>query len=286
MYPSGFVSGGPSKTSGLIKPYKVDNTTSATSTLQSYHPIDFTRLNSNLTTPSTIPFSCLNTVIQTYSDCGKPLSPEQVEAAFQAFSKVTGYQPLNIDQTVSSLNHQNHDIVNFTGFYIFIPIMLVLIIGIWLAVIAYWMTWPPALFLTCLVFVILYGFNMLYRTVALNSVDEDDEELKNRLLEAQNNFNHSIAYWPQALYAVSCAISGNGSPGTWICNVPEPVNSTATRDNSRGSNNVKQNSESKVSNSANDLIGSSNTHHLKDKNPTTSSNNNSVFAPFQGCTIM
>ena len=72
-----------------------------------------------------------------------------------------------------------------------------------------WFTWPPGIFLTLLAFYILYGFSILYRVHAKNFIDSQNIWFTDNLQDAQSRYENSLAYWPQGLFAIACAVTDN-----------------------------------------------------------------------------
>lgn len=166
------------------------------------------------------PISCMiDLVTDPNSECGVEIPSNKRKAAFNAFSEVTGYKPINLSQSFNHITSTQKKILNFNAFYIFFPIFLLGLIVIWLMVGVGWIDWIVGLFLTALSFLILYGFSMAYRIHAQNFLNNENNQLQNDANAAQTNFENSIAYWPQGLFAVACAVTATGGTG-WTCNEP------------------------------------------------------------------
>ncbi len=165
-----------------------------------------------------IPFSCLHNVIEKHSTCGTNLTPKTTQAAYQAFTNVTSYKPMDMNNVFSTLNAETYNIVNFTAFYMCMPVLILFLIIIWLMVGFRWVHWPLGIFLTVLVFVVLYGFTIAYRIHAQNYLNSKLDSLKEITKNADDNMATTVASLPQGLYAVACAVDSNGASGSWECN--------------------------------------------------------------------
>ena len=99
------------------------------------------------------------------------------------------------------------------------PIFILSLIAIWLMVGFSWFNWIVGLYLTVLTFVVLYAFAIFYRIHASDYLYNQNKKLQNDATNAQKNFENSIAYWPQGMFAVACAVTSTGTTG-WVCNEP------------------------------------------------------------------
>ena len=164
------------------------------------------------------PFSCMIDLINNYSNCYQDIPLAKRKAAYQAFSEVTGYRPANLNNMFDTINSDFETLVNFNSFYMFAPTLILLLILIWLMVGFRWINWVLGLFFTVLVIVILYGFSILYRIHFQNWIRSRNTTIQNEATAAQKSFENSIAYWPQGLFAASCAVTCDGTTGCWTCN--------------------------------------------------------------------
>jgi type II secretory pathway pseudopilin PulG len=156
------------------------------------------------------PFLCMYSLV---SDNPSNLTPEQQKAAFDAWVNVTGYSSPDYVSVFNSLSDQQQMIVNFDSYYMYAPVLLLSLIVIWLAVWFGWMNWVVGLFLSVLSVVILYGFSVLYRTTAKTWLRQQNQAYLSVAEQMQQNYENSIAYWPQGLFAVSCAVTSAGGTG-------------------------------------------------------------------------
>jgi hypothetical protein len=169
------------------------------------------------------PISCmLNLINGQYSNCGTTIPSNLRKAAFNAWTEVTGYKPFNLTNTLNTINQEQKTIVSFNAFYIFIPILILIIIVIWLAAGFGWFNWVVGIFLTVLAFIILYSASIAYRIHLQGWLNNNNQQLQQDATNSQNNFENSIAYWPQGLFAVSCAVTSTGGTGNWTCNETNP----------------------------------------------------------------
>lgn len=164
------------------------------------------------------PFNCMVQVIENHSTCGENLSPEVIKAAYNAYTDVTGYTPMNWNEIFTNLYNQNTAILNFNAFYIFMPILILILIIVWLMAGFKWITWPVALYYTTLSIVVLYGFSIAYRIHAQTFLRGRNADYQQKASKAQQSYQNSIAYMPQGIFAVACAIANDGSSDAWTCN--------------------------------------------------------------------
>lgn len=167
-----------------------------------------------------------------YVDCGTEIPSDKRQMAYKAFTEATGFDPINYNQVFNQLTSQQKKILNFNAFYIFFPLFLLSLIVIWLMAGFGWFDWIAGLFLSGLVFIILYGFSMLYRIHAQSFLNDQNNMLQNDANVARQNFEDSVAYFPQGLFAAACAITSTGGTG-WVCNNLGDCPTCPARQNSR-----------------------------------------------------
>lgn len=155
------------------------------------------------------PFSCMFDLIKTNPP---NLTPEQRRAAFDAWAATTGFSAPDYVAVFDSMTHQQQAIVNFTSYYAYAPTLILSLIMIWLAVIFCWINWKTGLFFSVLAIVVLYGFSVLYRFTAKQWLSEQNKASASVALRLESQFENSIAFWPQGLFDVACAITKTGSP--------------------------------------------------------------------------
>lgn len=163
------------------------------------------------------PFSCMIELINNFSSCDAEIPQAKRQAAFKAFSDVTGYRPMDINRAFGTINSDLVNLTNYNAFYMFFPTLLLILIIIWLMVGFGWMNWVIGLFFTVLAIVILYGFSVLYRIHVQSYLRSQNNRLRSETQGAQSSFENSIAYWPQGLFAAACAVTCDGETGCWTC---------------------------------------------------------------------
>ena len=165
------------------------------------------------------PISCMiDLMTGPYVDCGAKIPNDKRKDAYNAFTEVTGLKPINLNNVLTNLNNQQKNILKFNAFYIFFPLFLLSVVAIWLMVGFSWFDWAVGMFLMGLIFIVLYGFSILYRMHAQSYLNDQNTILQNDATNAQNNFENSVAYWPQGLFATACAVTAPTGGTGWICN--------------------------------------------------------------------
>lgn len=168
------------------------------------------------------PYSCIIELVDQYMKCGQDIPPDKLELAYNAFVEVTGYQPPDLRQVANEVDTQTRDIVNLNAFYIFVPILLVIVALIWVMVFFGWFHWAVGLFFTVFATVVLYFFDIAYRIHANALLNNRKEALLDIADRSQKNLQDSIAYWPQGLFAVSCAVTCKDGEQCWVCDETNP----------------------------------------------------------------
>lgn len=158
------------------------------------------------------PLSCMLNLAR--SPCDE-IPEDRRRAAYNAFTSVTRLQPVQLDTFFSQVTEEQRQVLNFNAFYIYFPLFVVIIIGLWLMVGFNWISWPVGLFLSVLMFIILYAFSILYRIQVYNVLSNQDSIWQTNATNIQSNLANSVAYLPQGLFAASCAVTGDDS---WSCN--------------------------------------------------------------------
>lgn len=180
---------------------------------------------------TTEPFNCMVQVINDQSVCGTKYPENVTTAAYNAYTDVTGVKPLNMNQIFQNLYNQQNLILNFNSFYIFMPILILIILVVILGVGFKWIHWPVGLYIITFSFVILYGFSIGYRIHGETFLKGRNKNILQETEQYQKNYEESIAYLPQAIFAVACAVANNGDPDSWKCNPPPcpPCNNQTSR---------------------------------------------------------
>lgn len=164
------------------------------------------------------PLSCMiDLVTGPSSDCGTEIPASRRRAAYDAFTDITGFRPANFGVFFSQVTNEQRELLNINAFYMFFPLFILSLLTIWLLVGFGWMSWPIGLFLSALMFLIIYGFSLLYRMQANNFLVNQNAIWQNEAINAQDNFEDTVAYWPQGLFGVACSVTSTGGTG-WRCN--------------------------------------------------------------------
>jgi hypothetical protein len=174
--------------------------------------------------PTTQPISCmLELLTGSYSECGSNIPNDKRQAAYNAFVEITGYKPVDWNHLFNDINEDQKTILVFNSFYIFVPILIIILIAIWMMVGFGWFNWVIGLYLTISAILILYMFSIIYRIHVQTYLDSKLSQRESDINDSQHNFENSVAYWPQGLFGVACAVTATGSTG-WICNEPATNN--------------------------------------------------------------
>lgn len=163
------------------------------------------------------PLSCLIDLVHNYMYCGESIPQAKRILAYKAFVDVTGYKPINFEEIFKDLEKQHGDFINFNSYYIYFPIAVIVIIFLWGLVLVNRLSWAEALFGTITVLIILYIFAMAYRIHGNDYLSNKNQQFAEKAKEIQQNNENIIAYLPQGLLAVACAITCNNR-SCWKCN--------------------------------------------------------------------
>lgn len=174
------------------------------------------------------PFSCMIQLVDEYMNCNEDIPKEKRDAAYKAFTDVTGYNHADLKKIANEFNTENIDLVNLNAFYLFVPLIILIIVMIWVMVGFGWFNWAAGLFFTVLAFAILYSFNIAYRIHANNLLENRKKALDKIASETQSNFENSLAYWPQGFFAAACAITCEDGDNCWTCNEIDPCPPSGT----------------------------------------------------------
>ena len=164
------------------------------------------------------PISSMIDLISNNMECGVPLTEEQKTNAYNAYLKVTGLTEVDYEKIIKTVQNEFAYLFRFNSFYMFLPITILVTIIVWLMVIVGWITWPVGSFITTLVWIILYGASVAYRIHLTSMLRSRFKVLFDDASKAQKSRQDSVAYMPQALFAVASAITTPGSGPQWYCN--------------------------------------------------------------------
>lgn len=163
------------------------------------------------------PWSCMVDLVDQYMNCGQDISEDKRKAAYQAFVNTTGFKGVDYSQIATEINRSTADIVNLNAFYLWVPLFIVILVILWVMVGFGWLNWAVGLFMTVLAFGILYSFNIAYRIHADRILENRRKNFGKFADTAQGQFENSVAYWPQGLFASACAVTCEDG-NCWSCN--------------------------------------------------------------------
>lgn len=176
------------------------------------------------------PVQCMMDLLANYSRCGTPIPEDKRKKAYEAFVASTGYQPADLSAVSGQLDQNLTDLVAFNGFYMFAPAALLIIILIWIMVGFRRMAWELGLFLTVFVVVVMYTFSIAYRTHFNSFIAGRNSRVQTQLNSAQKNFQDSLAYWPEGMFAAACAVTCDNN-NCWGCHNNRNPNITVSPTN-------------------------------------------------------
>jgi hypothetical protein len=160
-------------------------------------------------------------LVDQYMNCGQDISEDKRKAAYQAFVDTTGFRGVDYSQLSNEINRTSADIVNLNAFYLWVPLFIVILVILWVMVGFGWLNWAVGLFMTVLAFGILYSFNIAYRIHADRLLENRRKNFGKFAQTAQSQFENSVAYWPQGLFSVACAVTCEDGD-CWSCNEVNP----------------------------------------------------------------
>lgn len=156
--------------------------------------------------------------INSYMTCREPLSPEQSQAAYDAFIAVTGWNPGYLQSIFTTLESQNENIALQSTIYLFAPIAIITLGIIWMMVGFGWMDWALAIYLTVLTLAILYICGLLYRINVENRLRSNGSAIRSQLAAANENLKQAIPMAIQGFFAMASAVSTIPPEKPWTCN--------------------------------------------------------------------
>lgn len=163
------------------------------------------------------PWSCMTELVDQFMNCGEDISEEKRKAAWTAFTNATGFKGIDYAKIGNELADQQALVINLNAFYLWVPLFIVILVLVWLMVGFGWFSWALGLFLTVLAFGILYSFNIAYRIHADRIMENRKKAFSTFAHDAQSQFENSVAYWPQGMFSVACAVTCDGDD-CWSCN--------------------------------------------------------------------
>jgi len=150
------------------------------------------------------PLSCILNLMEN----NPQLSKSQIEAGYKAFVDVTGYKPYeNNNDVVIQQEMVQKQMSYITSFYIYFPICIILLIAIWILVGYNVFPWTVGIILSIFLILIIFIFSAIYtyqfEQLILHNKSITQEEMQN----IKEQYQQSIALWPQAMFSVICAIT-------------------------------------------------------------------------------
>lgn len=162
------------------------------------------------------PYSCMNKLVKEYMTCNENIPKDKRQAAYNAFVNVTGLEPVNWQEIFNIVSGQQFAVYNANALFIYLPVLFVLLVVIWVLVGVKWISWVAGLFWTVFVFAVLYGCSIFYRMYMADNANNQNNALQKIALSQQSNFQNSLVYYPQGLFAMACAVTECGE--AWECN--------------------------------------------------------------------
>lgn len=175
------------------------------------------------------PLSCIFDLLRNYMDCNTEIPEEKRQAAYEAYVRVTGYEPVNLNEIFENIARESQITINLNAFYIFTPIAILLLIIIWLMVGFRWVPWHLALFGTVIIFYVMYLFSVAYRLNTSLYYRSKYQGIYDNITNSQAAQKDSVSYTIQGLLAAACAVVCQDGQNCWQCNgspqcPPRPLN--------------------------------------------------------------
>lgn len=163
------------------------------------------------------PLSCLYNLYENDMYCDQSFSEEQSGKAYQAWTEVTGYDPIKVIKELNQHNNIEYKVINGTCLFIFLPVSVIFLLLIWIGVGFELYNWVVGFYLSLFMGFVMYSCSVGYRVYAYKLLQENRGEKAQALLAAERSYINSIAKIPQAILAASCAVNCEGL-GCWTCN--------------------------------------------------------------------
>ena len=157
---------------------------------------------------NTPPFnSMIELLTGPYSKCQAVIPPEKKQAAYNNFKSITGYIPPDVNQIVTIISDNQKSIANYTALYIFLILFTLCIIVLILLGLAGLISPMIIILLAVLAFFILYSISLAYSFGAQRIINDRNVHLLKTLTNDQNNFQNTVAYWPQGFFGVASVLT-------------------------------------------------------------------------------
>ena len=172
---------------------------------------------------NTEPIKCIMELLTgEYSKCGASIPENKIQDAYKTFVNITGIKPIDINKFIDILEAEQVNNANINSIYMFLPILIFLIIGIWVLVGLELIGWVNALFATIFGIIVIYVFIYTYRAQMMDNIINRTTQLRDEATKYQTSHERGIAYMPVSLFAVACSLNGT----SWPCEEKTPEEET------------------------------------------------------------
>lgn len=134
----------------------------------------------------------------------------KLKEAFNTFSDVTGYKPINNKAIIDEMISQQKLMTKFNSYYPYLAIFIVNAVII--VMLTIFRIIDPILmsFLLMISFVILYSFSIVFRMHVTDSISNrinNPDDIYYTIYNS-SNFEDTVAYWPKGFVKMACSITG------------------------------------------------------------------------------
>jgi hypothetical protein len=167
------------------------------------------------------PYSCLFEILKLpYSVCDEKIDQKALEAANNAFESITGFNYDGLLETITRTNKEFYQ-YQISNLFLFVPMFLIVVLVALIFVLLGHINWIAGAFMIVIGFLVIYYLSYSYRTIIVDLNDKENKRIKESLEAWKMQYQNSLAYLPQAIAAIACAVVKNGSEDAWKCN-PKP----------------------------------------------------------------
>lgn len=159
------------------------------------------------------PISCIEIFLAEGVNCNSPPNPIQAAKAKEAFLQATGFKAPNVNGSIEKLSNTINTAILIDSVYFYIPWVIMFIVVIWLAVLYLWISWPVAIILTILVFILAYLSSVLLRATLSAFLDKETDEMKKKSNGYKKELEAALVKFPQGILSAICAYVGT----PWQC---------------------------------------------------------------------
>lgn len=153
------------------------------------------------------PLSCMINLIDNYMNCNQKFPEDKLTAAYNAYIKTLNINPPNQEAFINSIRSKILSANEFISIYIFALLGFIVLVLIVTIFVASGKSLGPAMYLALTVLMIIYSANITYRLYWRSKNIESFDDLVTNAQKDDKAYKDSIAYMPQALMAVACAIT-------------------------------------------------------------------------------